>query len=366
MTSRFVVIGDWGLRFDEDGEDFRLVSTPDMVIGAAGACGDLRRWGETILAPETMPLAVVAGDEQGFLSIESLAMRVDAHRIHFWTPPGLPVTVRHDALARTLRDLFRSHHLAINNFECNHHPVPDPLQYVLFWSLEPSSSPTVLAGALLESVDDRKLPDLMLQPGNEAFRFAGPLVAMATLDRTAMLTVQRGGRRKKPSWDSSLWHVEQFRRTSDGVWKRGWTVETAANELRSFDAAPQVVAATLSEAPLFHVGSFDFVQQRVCLESYRTGALVQADIVHFRPAETGTTESTHCIFSLRLVSSRYSREIESHQADLDRIADLFGERLEWLRSRPSRTASEPLPTLLLPRDAKPKSLGELVSGLSGR
>jgi hypothetical protein len=346
MTERFVVVGRWGLRVDESCDDLELVPAIGSVVGAAGLCHDLRGWGIQNVHPETMPMAIVAGDAGGLLSIESLAMRLDAHQIHFWTPPDMPLSVPREALARTLRGLFQAHHLALNNFECNHHPLPARSKAAAFWFLEPDLSPTVVAGELLAWIDDRKVPDLMLQPGNEAFRIAGPIHCMATLDRSAILTVQRGGRRKKPAWDSPLWHVERFAMQSGGVWTSDWTIETAASELRPFDATSPLVAATLSPGPLISLASFETVLQRVCIESLQTGALIQADAALYRRVDAHLTERSRLIFSLRLVSSRYPHHSERLWTDLYRIADYIEQRFEPLQSNPPRRDGEPLPALL--------------------
>jgi hypothetical protein len=350
MTRRFVAVGRWGLRVDESCDDLSLVPAPGSAVGAAGACEDLRRWGVQNVGPETMPMAMVAGDAEGLLSIETLAMRLDAHQIHFWTPPEMPVSVSRDALARTLRGLFQTHHLPLNNFECNHHPVPARSESAVFWRLEPDLSPTVLAGELLAWIDDRKVPDLMLQPGNEAFRIAGRIHCVATLDRSGILTVQQGGRRKKTAWDSPLWHVERFGLGSGGAWTRDWTIETTASELRPFDAAPPVVAATLSVEPLISVASFETVLQRVCVESLRTGALIQADTALYRRFDVPVAAPSYKVFSLRLVSSRYPHDCQRLRADLDRIADDIEARFEPLRGGSPRSEGEPLPAFLSAMD----------------
>lgn len=296
MSGMAIVAGPFGLRVGEAAGPVTLIEAPDLPPpGAAGLCADLRPHGFAHLRPDLVPLALARREGQA-LRLVALAMRIDAHRLHFWCPPGAAVAVAEADLAPSLAALFQRHHLALNNFECNLHPIAQPAQPLLCWPLDPAGAD--LLPALLDWAEgDRS--GVMLWPGNELWHLAGEVTLMQQLAGPDLLAVQAGGRRKKPACDSPLWTVERFAPDSRGQMRRR-IEENFATDLQNHDASPEIAAARLTGEGWRRLGHLHRTTHRLGLESLATGTLIEMDLTHYHP-QGGGPSAWLC---LRAIASR--------------------------------------------------------------
>jgi len=346
---RVVVMGDWGLRHDEPGRRLRQVAAPglDAAPVGTGRVVDLRRVGLANVAANEIPLALAVRSGDDTLTLDALAMRLDAHRVQFWAPPGLPERLAPADLAARIAALYQDWHLPLNNFECNQHPLPGHAHAACGWALAPAASARALAGTLLAALDEGVIPAAIPQPGHEYARRAGPQTYLSDLDTGDVLALTPGGRKKKPAHDSPLWHLERFAKTPGGAWCRAGVSEHLADTLRDFDRAPEAVAATLVAAPLRRVGQAQEVLHRLCIESQDTGALIELDAAHYR--RDGAAAG--CL-TLRLAAARYLPDQAALEADLTRIAEAVAAHIQpHLRGK--TIAGEPMPQMALTGFAGP-------------
>lgn len=335
MSGMVIVAGPFGLRVGEATGLLTLIEAPDLSPpGAAGLCADLRPHGFDHLRPDLVPLALARREGQG-LRLLALAMRVDAHRLHFWCPPGAAVMVDEADLAPRLAALFQRHHLALNNFECNLHPIAQPDQPLRCWRLAPAAVGADLLPALLDWAEGGH-SGVMLWPGNELWHLAGTVTLMRQLAGPDLLAVQAGGRRKKPAFDSPLWTVERFAPDARGQMRRR-AEESFATDLQGHDAAPEIAAAHLTGEGWRRLGHLHRTTDRLGLECLTAGTLIEMDLTRYHGTEGGLA----IWLGLRATASR--DPADPGAAALDRLAAALTAAFPGLCNGPPLT-EEPLMT----------------------
>ncbi|NOR61552.1 MAG: hypothetical protein GQ535_03535 [Rhodobacteraceae bacterium] len=350
MSDFVILYGSFGLRINEPGSVVQIQPAPVQHNNVAGLCCDLRQIGLTHLASDLVPLALARVIEPDRYEITALAMRIDEHRIHFWTPVNLLTSVDRPNLALVLRHLFQTHHLELNNFECNLHLIDPAVQQVRAW-VQTQGRGVSWAGLLPEVMDAIESGQwgLMLQPGNEYTRLAQDVTCLRRLDNDGLLTLARGGRCKKPAWDAPLWSMEQFRPLQDGGWARVAS-EHLANDLCHFDTAPGVVAAQFCDAPLQVLGEMTLITHRLALESLHTSALLELVLCQINGS---TGMSTLAV--LRGYAARHP--------DTDTAADCTRVAKGLAHAFPERFGSQALHHEVFPRFASDQFTGKQLSGV---
>ncbi|CAN7771454.1 hypothetical protein LJR245_007556 [Rhizobium leguminosarum] len=330
-----IVFADWRLRHGQNGGRIRVKKLPENVqlASAQSLVMDLRLFGEENIAETETPVAVVRVLGEMATPI-ALLMRQDEEQVHFIPRPGAR-DVHISELEAHLRQLFTSHHLALNNFECNVHELADPSKYT--HSFEISADAMSVARNLTESLRSDIWSGFHLRPGYQFQWFADTVTAFEVLFEQRLVLIGKGSKGRKTQLDDLGWNAEIYRKSTSN-WC-GEEVPKIRVELRPFDRTPQTVAALLLKSPLRRIGVMSYERIRIEAECAQTSLLVEIDVISCRPVSGNTQRRTY--LTLR---SHSARQILDGDAALGKMESLRLSLLELLDgSVLSQTSSEALP-----------------------